>query len=104
MAYDDKSNLRSKFVPAFISLFLLSRLFWSDWDRSYPRIEASNLDGSDRAVLVDSGIIMPNSLVVDMAENQLCWTDGGGGRFNSGRHRMSNQLWTGLGKIGIARQ
>ena len=70
----------------------------------YPRIEASNLDGSDRVVLVDSGIIMPNSLVVDMAENQLCWADGGGGRLNPGRHRMSNQLWTGLGKIGIARQ
>ena len=77
-----------------------SRLFWSDWDRSYPRIEVSNLDGSDRAVLVDSNIIMPNSLVIDILANQLCWTDGGGGRLSSRRHRMSNQ-WTGLGKIGI---
>ena len=25
-----------------------SRLFWTDWDRSYPRIETSNLDGSNR--------------------------------------------------------
>ena len=74
-----------------------SRLFWSDWDRLYPRIEASNLDGSDRAVLVDSHIIMPNSLVVDVVANELCWADGGGGR--SRLHRMTNQ-WTGLGKIG----
>ena len=76
---------------------IFSRLFWSDWDRLYPRIEASNLDGSDRAVLVDSHIIMPNSLVVDVVANELCWADGGGGR--SRLHRMTNQ-WTGLGKIG----
>ena len=75
-----------------------SRLFWSDWDRLYPRIEASNLDGSDRAVLVDSHIIMPNSLVVDVVSNELCWADGGGGR--SRLHRMTNE-WTGLGKIGM---
>ena len=25
-----------------------SRLFWTDWDRNYPRIETSNLDGSNR--------------------------------------------------------
>ena len=74
-------------------------MFWSDWDRSYPRIEVANLDGSDRAVLVDSNILTPNTLVVDIAQNQLCWTDGGGGTHNSRIHRMTNQ-WTGLGKIG----
>jgi len=39
---------------------------------------------------------MPNSLVVDVVANELCWADGGGGR--SRLHRMTNQ-WTGLGKI-----
>ena len=88
-------------LSTVVLLFLFSRLFWSDWDRSYPRIEVSNLDGSDRAILVDSGLIMPNSLVVDTTENQLCWTDGGGGKLSSRRHQRNNQLWAGLGKIGM---
>ena len=41
------------------------------------RIETSNLDGSDRAVLVDAFLGMPNGLTIDFEEGLLCWTDGG---------------------------
>ncbi len=54
-----------------------SRLFWSDWERNYPRIETSNLDGSDRRVFVDALIGMPNALAMDFENHQLCWTDAG---------------------------
>lgn len=52
-------------------------MFWTDWDREYPRIESSNLDGTDRIILVDALLAMPNSLSVDFQTKQLCWTDGG---------------------------
>ena len=41
------------------------------------RIETSHLDGSDRAVLVDAFLGMPNGLTIDFEEGLLCWTDGG---------------------------
>ena len=55
----------------------LGRLFWTDWDRARPRIESSNPDGSDRAVIVDAFLGMPNGLTIDFEEGLLCWTDGG---------------------------
>ncbi|XP_059095776.1 nidogen-like [Tigriopus californicus] len=64
--------------PRGITLFApMGRMFWSDWDVRKPRIESANLDGSDRIVLVDNMIGMPNSLAVDSVRYQLCWTDGG---------------------------
>ena len=53
------------------------RLFWSDWNRDYPKIEHSGLDGQERAVLVGEGLALPNSLVVDVEGDQLCWADAG---------------------------
>ncbi|XP_050738868.1 nidogen-like isoform X2 [Eriocheir sinensis] len=52
-------------------------LFWSDWNRLAPKIEASDLDGSNRRVIVDEDISLPNSLVVDYETNTLCWADAG---------------------------
>ena len=26
----------------------MGQIFWTDWERSYPRIETSNMDGSNR--------------------------------------------------------
>ena len=53
------------------------RLFWSDWNREHPKIEMSGLDGKDRQVLIGDGLALPNSLVVDTYEDQLCWADAG---------------------------
>jgi len=52
-------------------------LFWSDWNRDSPKIESAGLDGSDRKVLVDTDIELPNSLVVDYDTSTLCWADAG---------------------------
>ena len=48
-----------------------SRLFWTDWDRNGPRIETSSLDGSDRTILVEDAVEMPNTLTVDRENNRL---------------------------------
>ena len=49
------------------------------WQISNPpcRIESSNLDGSDRSVLIDAFLGMPNGLTIDFDQGLLCWTDGG---------------------------
>lgn len=35
------------------------------------------MDGSDRAVLVDEALGLPNGLTLDPDTNQLCWADAG---------------------------
>lgn len=52
-------------------------LFWSDWNRDAPKIESAGMDGSDRKILVDTNIELPNSLVVDYETSTLCWADAG---------------------------
>lgn len=52
------------------------KLYWSDWNRESPKIEISNLDGTDRQVLLDSSRIkLPNSLVVLKNSGELCFAD-----------------------------
>lgn len=53
------------------------RLYWSDWNRDSPKIEMSNMDGTDRTVLVNDGIELPNGLSFDHHTRQLCWADAG---------------------------
>ncbi len=52
-------------------------LYWSDWNRDGPKIERSGLDGSDRTVLVQDGLGLPNALTFDPQSRQLCWADAG---------------------------
>ena len=58
-------------------LFLCKRrIYWSDWERGNPRIETSNMDGSDRKVFLNSSYVgLPNGLVIDYGSEELCWTD-----------------------------
>lgn len=62
-------------VPSFS--LLLRRLYWSDWNRDGPKIEMSNMDGTDRTVLVSDDIELPNGLSFDQHTRQLCWADAG---------------------------
>ena len=56
----------------------LGLLFWSDWHRLAPKIEASSMDGSNREVMVKSEKLrLPNGLALNLANNELCWTDAG---------------------------
>uniref|UniRef100_A0A8D8XMX9 Nidogen-1 n=1 Tax=Cacopsylla melanoneura TaxID=428564 RepID=A0A8D8XMX9_9HEMI len=52
------------------------KLFWSDWNRSGPKIEWSNLDGTEREVFLRApDLKSPNSLAVDFSTDELCWVD-----------------------------
>lgn len=56
----------------------LRQLYWADWDRDGPKIEMSNMDGTDRTVLVKDDLGLPNGLTFDLHSQQLCWADAGG--------------------------
>ncbi|WAR22307.1 LRP4-like protein [Mya arenaria] len=49
-------------------------LFWSDAG-STPKIERSTLTGSDRKVIVSTGILYPTAIDVDIANSKIFWTD-----------------------------
>ncbi|XP_075224050.1 nidogen isoform X2 [Lycorma delicatula] len=55
-----------------------NQIFWSDWNRASPKLEVSQLDGSNRAVFVQGPAVqLPNSLAIDWDTDELCWADAG---------------------------
>lgn len=55
-----------------------SKLFWSDWNRDSPKIEWSNLDGTDRATLLTKpNVQLPNSLAIKQQTGEVCFADAG---------------------------
>lgn len=54
------------------------KLFWSDWNRNSPKIEWSDLDGSQREIFVQGpNVKLPNSIAVDWYTDEICWADAG---------------------------
>lgn len=53
------------------------RLYWADWNRDGPKIEMSNMDGTERTVLVKDDLGLPNGLTFDPDNQLLCWADAG---------------------------
>lgn len=54
------------------------KLFWSDWNRNSPKIEWSNLDGSQREIFVQGpNVKLPNSIAIDWYTDEICWADAG---------------------------
>lgn len=53
------------------------RLYWSDWGKTNPKIESSNLDGSNRTTLVSENIKWPNGVALDYKRRLLYWVDAG---------------------------
>lgn len=49
-------------------------MYWSDWG-TFPKIQRANMDGSDRTVLVSSGLVWVNSLALDFQNRLLYWCD-----------------------------
>lgn len=59
-------------------LFTYSKLYFSDWNRDAPTIEQSNLDGTNRVILLSSpAVILPNSLAISASTGELCFADAG---------------------------
>ncbi|XP_031438138.1 low-density lipoprotein receptor-related protein 1B isoform X1 [Clupea harengus] len=52
-------------------------LFWTDWDATFPRIEAASMSGSGRHVVFRDMEIgaWPNGLTLDHQEKRMVWTD-----------------------------
>lgn len=60
------------------SFHLCSKLYWSDWNRASPKIEQSDLDGTNRLTLLTSPAInLPNSLALSAPTGELCFADAG---------------------------
>lgn len=55
--------------------FVLSHIFWTDWYRHGPKIERANMDGTQRIVIVDKDIGLPNGLYYDSRRAEVCWGD-----------------------------
>ncbi|KAF6207786.1 hypothetical protein GE061_016234 [Apolygus lucorum] len=54
------------------------KLYWSDWNRKGPKIEESDLDGSQRRVIVSgNNVKLPNALTIDWDRDELCWSNAG---------------------------
>ena len=49
-------------------------MYWSDWG-VVPKIERSNLGGTDRTVLLSSGLRRPLGLTIDYDQERLYWVD-----------------------------
>ncbi|KAG5887972.1 hypothetical protein JTB14_035046 [Gonioctena quinquepunctata] len=49
-------------------------VFWTDWGPS-PKIERSEMDGSNRKSIIIESVFWPNGLTLDYTSNQLYWAD-----------------------------
>ncbi|XP_037947527.1 protein cueball [Teleopsis dalmanni] len=63
--------------PSAISLdFCKRKLYWSDLNIMSASIESSNLDGSNRKVIVNDDLSMAYGMVVDQFDHRLYWISG----------------------------
>lgn len=58
-------------------LCALRILFWTDWDATFPRIEAASMSGGGRHIVFKDMEIgaWPNGLTLDHLEKRIVWTD-----------------------------
>lgn len=49
-------------------------LFWTDWGPN-PKIERSEIDGSNRASIINESVFWPNGLTLDYTTNRIYWAD-----------------------------
>lgn len=75
-----------------LTSFSSRNLYWADWNRDNPKIETSYMDGTNRRILVQDDLGLPNGLTFDAYSSQLCWVDAGDGKPRAwllGRSRAS---------------
>ncbi|KAK0099194.1 hypothetical protein PV326_000031 [Microctonus aethiopoides] len=53
----------------------LGWMFWTDWNEKRPKIERSDLDGSERMLLVTKDITWPNGIALDLDRKKVYWCD-----------------------------
>ncbi|XP_011635569.2 LOW QUALITY PROTEIN: protein cueball [Pogonomyrmex barbatus] len=52
-----------------------SRIYWTNSNTTNPSIECSNLDGSDRRIVIQENLYEPLAVAIDHAEQKLYWID-----------------------------
>ncbi|XP_078052616.1 low-density lipoprotein receptor repeat domain-containing protein cueball isoform X2 [Augochlora pura] len=52
-----------------------SHIYWVNSDQNNPRIERSNLNGSERITIVEGNMNKPIAIAIDHAEEKLYWSD-----------------------------
>lgn len=66
-------------ISFFLLFFLFpkfSTLYWTNWNRDHPCIERSNVDGSDRSVIVRTGLSQPSAVTFDpWNKSYIFWID-----------------------------
>lgn len=61
--------------PFFFLLFLHnSKVFFTDYG-STPRVERCDMDGQNRTKLVDSKIVFPHGITLDLVNRMVYWAD-----------------------------
>ena len=50
------------------------KIYWTNAGNQ-PKIETSNLDGSQRQIVINNDLGQPNHLVIDYRRRTLCWSD-----------------------------
>uniref|UniRef100_A0A3B4FER3 LDL receptor related protein 1B n=1 Tax=Pundamilia nyererei TaxID=303518 RepID=A0A3B4FER3_9CICH len=83
--------------PRAIALDPGQILFWTDWDATFPRIEAASMSGGGRHIVFKDMEIgaWPNGLTLDHLEKRIVWTDASDAIFSA--------LYDGTGVIEILR-
>ncbi|WAQ96295.1 DMBT1-like protein, partial [Mya arenaria] len=51
-------------------------MYWTDWG-SVPKIEVANYDGSNRHMIITSGLRLPNAIALDATGQTIYWADAG---------------------------
>ena len=59
-------------------------MYWTDWG-TVGRIEKASMDGSDRQVVHDTNLVLPNGLAIDYQSQTLYWADASLDRIESSR-------------------
>lgn len=57
-----------------ITCSVFRKIYWTDWG-NMPRIEYSNMDGSNRKIIADTHLFWPNGLTIDYAGHRMYWVD-----------------------------
>ena len=63
-------------ILSSINIFVCRYIFWVDWGTD--KIERASMDGSDRKVIISSGLLSPFSLTIDYSSQTLYWIDADG--------------------------
>jgi len=69
--HENVRNPRSVVVHAIKGL-----IYWTDWDRTAPKIEVGSSDGFSRKIFYDSNFVAtPNVLSLNYEADEICWSD-----------------------------